>query len=40
MPAWNGLLSDGEIADVVTYIRFAWRNGASPVSQAQVRAVK
>jgi mono/diheme cytochrome c family protein len=40
MPAWNGLLSDAEIADVVTYIRFAWRNGASPVTQAQVRAAK
>ncbi len=40
MPAWNGLLSDAEIADVVTYIRFAWRNGGPPVSEAQVRAVK
>jgi mono/diheme cytochrome c family protein len=40
MPAWSGLLSDAEIADVVTYIRFAWRNGAPPVSEAQVRAVK
>ncbi|MGB8518540.1 MAG: cytochrome c [Candidatus Tumulicola sp.] len=40
MPAWNGLLGDAEIADVVTYIRFAWRNGAPPVSEAQVRAVK
>jgi len=39
MPAWNGLLSDADIADVVTYIRFAWRNGAAPVSAAEVRAV-
>ncbi len=40
MPAWDGSLSDADIADVVTYIRFAWRNGAAPVSEAQVRAVK
>lgn len=39
MPAWHGLLSDTDIADVVTYIRFAWHNDAGPVSQAQVRAV-
>lgn len=38
MPAWDGILSDTDIADVVTYIRFAWHNGASPVSEAQVRA--
>src|SRR6185437_3839051 len=28
MPAWKGLLSDGEIAAVVSYIRAAWRNNA------------
>ena len=39
MPAWNGLLSDQSIADVVTYIRFAWHNAASPVSAGQVRAM-
>lgn len=39
MPGWHGLLSDGDIADVVTYIRFAWHNDAAPVSVAQVRAV-
>lgn len=40
MPGWEGLLSDAEIADVVTYIRFAWRNGAAPVSEAYVRAIR
>ncbi|MGA8534613.1 MAG: cytochrome c [Candidatus Tumulicola sp.] len=38
MPAWNGLLSDGDIAAVVTYIRFAWHNRANPVTRAQVEA--
>jgi alcohol dehydrogenase (quinone), cytochrome c subunit len=40
MPAWEGRLSDGDIADVVTYVRFAWHNGAAPVSGAEVRSVK
>ena len=31
MPAWNGLISDADIADVVTYIRSAWNNAAPPV---------
>lgn len=31
MPAWDGLLSGDEIAAVVSYIRSAWRNGASEV---------
>jgi mono/diheme cytochrome c family protein len=39
MPGWNGLLSDQSIADVVTYIRFAWHNAASPVSAGQVRVM-
>lgn len=40
MPAWEGRLSDDDIADVVTYVRFAWHNGAGPVSGAEVRSVK
>jgi mono/diheme cytochrome c family protein len=39
MPAWRGLLSDGDIAAVVTYIRFAWHNRSTPVSLGQVEAV-
>lgn len=31
MPAWSGLISDADIADVVTYIRSAWNNAAPPV---------
>ena len=40
MPAWNGSLSDEQIAAVVTYIRGAWTNAAPAVSTAQVTAEK
>lgn len=40
MPAWNGTLSDAQIASVVTYIRGAWSNAAPAVSTADVSAVK
>jgi mono/diheme cytochrome c family protein len=40
MPPWAGLISDEDIAAVVTYIRSSWHNRASPVSLADVRAVK
>lgn len=40
MPPWGTQLSDDQIAGVITYIRASWGNGASPVSAAQVAAVK
>ena len=40
MPPWGSQLSDGQIAAVITYIRSAWGNGASPVTAAEVNAVK
>ncbi len=40
MPPWEGLISDEDIAAVVTYIRSSWHNRASPVSLANVRAVR
>jgi len=40
MPAWQGLISDEDIAAVVTYIRGAWNNGAPPVSAAGVKAIR
>ncbi|MBV8724331.1 MAG: cytochrome c [Candidatus Eremiobacteraeota bacterium] len=40
MPHWGGVLSDEQIASVITYIRSSWHNGAQGVSLAQVRAVK
>lgn len=39
MPPWGGLISDGDIAAVVTYIRTAWNNGGSAVSPAGVARV-
>jgi mono/diheme cytochrome c family protein len=38
MPAWGQSLSNADIAAVVTYIRSAWGNKASPVTEAQVAA--
>ena len=35
-----GKLSDGEIADVITYVRRAWEHGASPVSPNDVKKIR
>jgi mono/diheme cytochrome c family protein len=40
MPRWRGVLSDEQIASVITYIRSSWKNNASGVSIGQVQAVK
>ena len=40
MPRWRHLLSDEQIADVVSFIRSSWRNGAPAVSTAEVESVK
>jgi len=40
MPAWEGTLSDADIANVVSYIRTALKNKGSAVTLAQVRAVR
>lgn len=40
MPRWRGVLSDEQIASVITYIRSSWKNNASGVSVTQVQAVK
>jgi len=39
MPAWGQLISDDDIAAVVSYIRSSWHNTASPVSVSDVRTV-
>jgi mono/diheme cytochrome c family protein len=39
MPAWKGTLTNGQIADVITYIRNGWGNKASSVTAADVAAV-
>lgn len=36
MPTWKGQLTDADIASVATYVRSAWGNGASPVTEEQV----
>jgi ubiquinol-cytochrome c reductase cytochrome b subunit len=38
MPAWKGNLSNAQIAQVITYIRNAWGNKASTVTEAQITA--
>lgn len=40
MPFYRVALTDEEIADVVSYIRNAWGNGASSVTTAQVTTVR
>ena len=39
MPPWKGNLTNKQIADVVTYIRNAWGNKASAVTEADVAKV-
>ena len=38
MPPWKGTLSNKQISEVITYIRNAWGNKASTVTEAQVAA--
>ena len=38
MPAWKGQLTNKQIADVATYIRSAWGNKGSAVTEADVSA--
>ncbi len=38
MPAWKVDLNDSQIAAAITYIRSAWGNKASPVTEAMVAA--
>lgn len=40
MPRWRNVLSDQQIASVISYIRAAWRNNAAGVSVNDVQAVK
>lgn len=38
MPTWKGQLTDADIAAVATYVRSAWGNGASAVTEEEVAA--
>lgn len=38
MPTWKGRLTNADIASVATYVRSAWGNNASPVTEQEVVA--
>lgn len=40
MPAMGAALSDDDLSAVLTYIRSSWGNKASPITAAQVKAVR
>jgi len=40
MPDFSGSLDDGEIAQVLTYVRASWGNGAAPVTEADVGSTR
>lgn len=40
MPSWKATLSSADIANVITYVRSAWGNHASAVTEKQVAATK
>ena len=40
MPPLGGVLSDADVAAVLTYVRREWGQGASPVDPAQVTALR
>lgn len=40
MAAWGSVLSDADIAAVLTYARSSWGNSAPPVTEEQVREVR
>lgn len=40
MPRFNGTYSDEDIASIITFVRQAWDNTASPVTADQVKAVR
>jgi mono/diheme cytochrome c family protein len=40
MASWGNVLSDADIAAVLTYARSAWGNSAPPVTEEQVREVR
>jgi cytochrome c6 len=40
MPSFKGTLQDAALADILTYVRGAWANHASAVTDTQIAAVK
>jgi ubiquinol-cytochrome c reductase cytochrome b subunit len=39
MPPWKGVLSNADIADVISYVRSSWGNSASKVTESEVAAI-
>ncbi|PQP01896.1 cytochrome C [Massilia phosphatilytica] len=40
MPDFSGSLDDGEIAQVLTYVRSSWGNGGTPVTEQDVGSTR
>jgi mono/diheme cytochrome c family protein len=40
MPRWRGVLTDEQIAAVISYVRSSWKNKAPGVSVSDVQAVR
>jgi len=40
MPDFSGSLDDGEIAQVLSYVRASWGNSAAPVSEQDVGSTR
>jgi mono/diheme cytochrome c family protein len=40
MPPWRDITSDEEIAAILTYVRQAWGNNASPVKPEQIKEIR
>jgi mono/diheme cytochrome c family protein len=40
MPTFKAGLTDGQIADILTYVRSAWGNKAEPVTATDVAAIR
>jgi mono/diheme cytochrome c family protein len=40
MPAFAGILTDGQIAQVLTFIRASWGNDARPVTTSNVASLR
>jgi mono/diheme cytochrome c family protein len=40
MPAYNGLLTEVEMRDVINYVRKSWGEGNGEVSQEQLAGLK
>jgi mono/diheme cytochrome c family protein len=40
MPAWSSFLKDDQVAQILTYVRGAWGNGAPAITAAKVAELR